>query len=429
MIKICFFQLLFLIYFCLNSDVIRSDDDGLIELRNSTHVDRSGGQETGVRQKQGLQNIDYAPLHNREYKVILEREKDLHGRRKVNILPEQRNAIKYEIDQSAVAKEKHRSTNKESEHIEKYVSDDKYELYDKMGKMSLSFSKNISSHISFVNDLFYLYNSNIDISSDNFKHGSIAVFLTFGKYEENAHNYGNLHITFFSSVAKINEPGDESGKSEFNIKYNIGELLEKKKPENKPPTTTEFKRRAGITENAGQSEDESLGDLLETHDTSEKVEELSKEPVEFSNICHSIYESNIDSKKNFFTVDKVSETEFAVSKLEDFLNACMKVETAEREADKKKKRGSAQTGIDKNEQADEHTRGQISGQTNGRTNTQENASDESKPNKTLLKELKQSLINKDLAACKEAYKLLMANSTATYMMYFLVFTILTTYLL
>ncbi|SBT38127.1 hypothetical protein, conserved [Plasmodium ovale wallikeri] len=429
MIKICFFQLLFLTYFCLNSDVIRSDDDGLIELGNSTHVGRSGEQEAGARQKQGLQNIDYAPIHDRAYKVILEREKDLHGRRKVNILPEQRSAIKYEIDESAVVKEKHRSTNNESEHIGKYVSDDKYELYDKMGKMSLSFSKNISSHISFVNDLFHLYNSNIDISSDNFKHGSIAVFLTFGKYEQNAHNYGNLHITFFSSVAKINGPGDESGKSEFNIKYNLGELLEKKKPENEFPPITEFEGRADITEDAGQNEDELLGDLSETHDISEEMEALSKEPVEFSNICHSIYESNIDSKKNFFTVDKVSETEFAVSKLEDFLNACMKVETAETEADKKKKRGNAQTGIDKNEQAGGQASEQISGQTNGQTNTQENASDTRKPNQILLKELKQSLINKNLAACKEAYKLLMANSTVTYMMYVLVFTVLTAYLL
>ncbi|KAI4837301.1 PIMMS43 protein [Plasmodium brasilianum] len=464
MVKTCYFPLLFLIYFFLNCYVILTDGTK-DNIKSEHHSSAEGNDVVEHSFEQGRHYDTYYKQSRQEPSTEEEKRKRKENDQKCTLVNQEDGSLKssceeqqtkevkkiehpliaqplshdqqlmdevapYKIMDTKIALNKnagakpatYESNKLVSDEEEKYINDDENELYDRMGMMSRGFIEKQDFFHGVIKTLFNLYNSNIDISSANFENGSILFFFTFSKHTKKE-DIGELNISFYGNVRKHNSNGISEGRSDFTLHYLLDDMISKKK-------TTDDNHLEEIDVYNSENENEMFSQL--GYESREEISNSSTAstgnssqdksalivPSKFTKMCKSIYDSKVDSFKHFLTLDKLSENEFSVSKLDDFLNICITNASDELEAEKKKKK------LKKLKNSEGENNGQVSGKASGQGNGETNVPNLPKSNIILLKEFKQSLINKDMETCKEAAKLLMANSAISNLVYF--FVIMTT---
>ncbi|EUD68515.1 hypothetical protein C922_00911 [Plasmodium inui San Antonio 1] len=276
-------------------------------------------------------------------------------------------------------------------------------LREKLGTMLTVFGLHPSRYISPMKELFHLYNSNIDIMKDDFSYGSISLHMQFQKHT-NSNDIATVNTVFYANHTE-DDTKSVGAQGDHLINLNVDELLRQNEGVN-------FLPRASFGDSDGiVTSDQSL------------------------NVYQSIKDSQLDATKLFITLDKVGEDRLSVSTLDNFLGECLK--TAQDAlaqpgaSDKKKKKAEnlQRAGeVRGSEASGSQTSGsEVSGSQGN--NGQKKARKQEKTRKALMDEFKQSLVSKDMAACKKAAKLLMANSTISSLMYLFVLIALGVYLL
>ncbi|GAW81827.1 hypothetical protein, conserved [Plasmodium gonderi] len=418
MAKTCYFPFLFLTYFFLNSVLLARSDHGYVyneQISKYVKQNSSIEQQQYLQHKKGKNDIS-ATLNNNnlsknEVTLSLEELEEEEKKRDIHhgtSHKEDESRLKREAGESAIPSEllqeegkrmanavlddpSNKDIKEDSDNADNVSSptvvlsmlqeqSSNVTLNNKMSALVNLYSTQPPKFTLYMQELFQLYNTYINIKNDNFSFGSISLHFRFHKYE-NEDDVASLSTVFYATKQKDETHSNvEEAKGDLTIHYNVQSLLEKK----------DLGKTAAITP---------IQSKIIRNDNDSSIPTY---------VCQAIYESNIDTTKHFITLDKVSEDEFSVSKLDDFLGKCLKGAQEEILAKGDKKRetnGNLQSGNAK------------VAKTSGKVN---DSKKKKKTRKDYLNQFNESIVKKDIAACKDAAKLLMANSVASSLMYIFV---------
>ncbi|CAI7721431.1 PIMMS43 protein, putative [Plasmodium vivax] len=437
MAKTCYFPFLFLTYFFLSSALFaRSDDRYVYSESASKYVRPNANDEqqlekvqSGKAQDGVAATVNNGPWSRSQSSLSVEEAEEgevgSQSRLKRTTPPEVEAAPKVEStpgkdqtkDDTAVVAHKISMLQK---------SESSETLMDKIGTLITIFALHPSRYISTMKDLFHLYNNKVDITKDGFSYGSISLHMQFHKHTS-SEDIATLNTVFYAHHTEgEDERKVERANGEHLINLNVDELLEKNALVN-----------GRYMDSFGESEGNATSDAP-------------------TNVYQAIKDSQLDATKFFITLDKVGEEKLAVSKLDDFLGECLKsaqdalAQPAAADKKEKKKAGNLQSGGEvsggqangsqasgSQSNGSQASGSQASGSqasgsqasANQANKGQKKAQKAAKTRKALMEEFKQSLVSKDMAACKEAAKLLMASSTVSSLMYLFVLVALGIYLL
>ncbi|KMZ79852.1 hypothetical protein PVIIG_01126 [Plasmodium vivax India VII] len=438
MAKTCYFPFLFLTYFFLSSALFaRSDDRYVYSESASKYVRPNANDEqqlekvqSGKAQDGVAATVNNGPWSRSQSSLSVEEAEEgevgSQSRLKRTTPPEVEAAPVVEAapkvestpgkdqtkDDTAVVAHKYSMLQK---------SESSETLMDKIGTLITIFALHPSRYISTMKDLFHLYNNNVDITKDGFSYGSISLHMQFHKHTS-SEDIATLNTVFYAHHTEgEDERKVERANGEHLINLNVDELLEKNALVN-----------GRDMDSFGESEWNATSDAP-------------------TNVYQAIKDSQLDATKFFITLDKVGEEKLAVSKLDDFLGECLKsaqdalAQPAAADKKEKKKAGNLQSGGEvsggqangsqasgSQSNGSQASGSQASGSqasANQANKGQKKAQKAAKTRKALMEEFKQSLVSKDMAACKEAAKLLMASSTVSSLMYLFVLVALGIYLL
>lgn len=252
--------------------------------------------------------------------------------------------------------------NNDTYDVENGFNDDN-KLYTKINKIVSQVSQNNELYVNIMKYITLVYTSHVDIKQDDFTNGSISIFLTF-ENPKIGNDLANINISFFASEQRTGTNEVAEARSNYLTNYNMNELLE---------------------DNASGrllSQDEYIKELVKYNHSisSSNKENLKNENYDvnmnISKILQYIIDNDINLVDNFITFNRTNEQEVTISKLDDFLHECSKVKPEDIKKDEIQKIIKT---INKKEQ--------------------------------IIKEVKNSLIKKDIEKCKLYTTILMFGSS------------------
>ncbi|CAC9696277.1 conserved Plasmodium protein, unknown function [Plasmodium sp. DRC-Itaito] len=255
-----------------------------------------------------------------------------------------------------------RINNNDTYDVEHGFNDDN-KLYTKINKIVSQVSQNNELYVNIMKYITLMYTSHVDIRQENFTNGSISIFLTF-ENPKMGNDIANISISFFASEQTNGTNEVAEARSNYLTNYNMNALLE---------------------DNASGkllSQDEYIKELVKYNHSinSSNKENIKNENYDInmniSKILQYVVDNDINLVDNFITFNRTNEEEVTISKLEDFLNECSKVKS---EDITKKEIQKIKKTLNNKEQ--------------------------------IIKEVKNSLIKKDIEKCKLYSTILMFGSS------------------
>ncbi|SOV74740.1 conserved Plasmodium protein, unknown function [Plasmodium sp. gorilla clade G3] len=252
--------------------------------------------------------------------------------------------------------------NNDTYDVEHEFNDDN-KLYTKINKIVSQVSQNNELYVNIMKYITLMYTSHVDIRKENFTNGSISIFLTF-ENPKMGNDIANISISFFASEQTTGTNEAAEARSNYLTNYNINELLEDN------------------VYGKLLSQDEYIKELVKYNHSinSSNKENIKNENYDInmniSKILQYVIDNDINIADNFITFNRTNEGEVTISKLDDFLNECSKVKSDDIKKEEIKK---IKKTLNNKEQ--------------------------------IIKEVKNSLIKKDIEKCKLYTTILMFGSS------------------
>ncbi|CDO63386.1 conserved Plasmodium protein, unknown function [Plasmodium reichenowi] len=246
--------------------------------------------------------------------------------------------------------------------VENGFNDDN-KLYTKINKIVSQVSQNNELYVNIMKYITLVYTSHVDIKQDNFTNGSISIFLTF-ENPKMGNDLANINISFFASEQTTSTNEVAEARSNYLTNYNMNALLEDNASGRLLSQDEYIKELVRYSHSINSSNKENLNN--ENYDVNMNI----------SKILQYIIDNDINLVDNFITFNRTNEEEVTISKLDDFLHECSKVNPGDINKDEIQKIIKT---INKKEQ--------------------------------IIKEVKNSLIKKDIEKCKLYTTILMFGSS------------------
>lgn len=252
--------------------------------------------------------------------------------------------------------------NNDTYDVENGFNDDN-KLYTKINKIVSQVSQNNELYVNIMKYITLVYTSHVDIKQDDFTNGSISIFLTF-ENPKMGNDLANINISFFASEQRTGTNEVAEARSNYLTNYNMNELLEDNASGRLLSQDEYIKKLVKYNHSISSSNKENLKN--ENYDVNMNI----------SKILQYIIDNDINLVDNFITFNRTNEQEVTISKLDDFLHECSKVKPEDIKKDEIQKIIKT---INKKEQ--------------------------------IIKEVKNSLIKKDIEKCKLYTTILMFGSS------------------
>ncbi|CRH00936.1 conserved Plasmodium protein, unknown function [Plasmodium relictum] len=231
-----------------------------------------------------------------------------------------------------------------------------YHYYDKFLQMSNKLSKEYHFYDSFIEHFFSIYNSYVNIEDNNYHSVSVSVNFHFRRHGEDM-NFSDLNVNAFGYINKGNTDGGARLGIHIKTELDLKKIISNNRTRTASPNSLP----------GSQGYIESVDDELNQEDEHNRTY-LPPDLAIPNKACEAISESNINLKENFFTLNEINN-KLSVSKLQDFMDKCFKKGTNETETKSKSNEKTKQTkSID-----------------------------------DLMKDLKDSLVTKNMAKCKLSF--------------------------